>query len=313
MDKISIIIPVYNVEPYIRKCLDSVINQTYKNLEILLIDDGSTDNSGIICDEYAKADVRIKVFHKENGGAESARNIGLKNITGQYVGFVDSDDRIEPDMYEILLDAIKTNNTQISVCPYFKDMDSESIYMKNRKNIPDCNIDTKNMLLYPLERDNYMGFCGYLWNKLFAASLFEDGILFNENIKYGDDVLFYSKLVVKNRCAGSYVDNPLYHYYQRKESIAHSKIIKFRADILTAYKQMEKLFNENGFSDVSYWARGFYCHHASVIAEIAINNNDTETLKFMQNEIRLHLDDYMKTNSEFPEKFENMQRLLKIA
>ncbi|MDR2579367.1 MAG: glycosyltransferase, partial [Fibromonadaceae bacterium] len=155
MDKISIIIPVYNVEPYIRKCLDSVINQTYTNLEILLINDGSTDNSGSICDEYAEKDKRIKAFHQANKGLSSALNVGLENFTGDCLGFVDSDDWIEPDMFETLHNAIKAANVQISGGGYFKDTDTETIPAKNREQIPGGAIATKNMLLYPLQRDYY--------------------------------------------------------------------------------------------------------------------------------------------------------------
>ena len=98
-DLISVIVPVYNVEEYLDRCIESIVNQTYKNLEILLIDDGSTDNSYNICDKWAKKDNRIKVVHKENGGVSSARNVGLDVATGDYIGFVDSDDYISIDMY----------------------------------------------------------------------------------------------------------------------------------------------------------------------------------------------------------------------
>ena len=108
-DLISVIIPVYNVELYLRRCIDSVIKQTYKNLEIILVDDGSTDKSGEICDEYASLDNRISVIHKENGGLSSARNAGLKNAHGEYFGFVDSDDAIVEDMYEYLYDILLKN------------------------------------------------------------------------------------------------------------------------------------------------------------------------------------------------------------
>jgi glycosyltransferase involved in cell wall biosynthesis len=299
MDKISIIIPVYNVEPYIRKCLDSVISQTYANIEILLINDGSTDCSGKICDEYAEKDSRIRVFHKENGGVSSAKNTGLKNMTGECVGFVDPDDWIEPDMYEVLHNALKSENVPVSIASYFKDTFSKSKPVKNKKRIPAGAISTQDMLLFPLKRDYYMGFCGYMWNKLFAAGIFlENGLKFDEDINYGEDVLLYTKAVLAGKCAGTYVGKPLYHYCQRDESIAHSQSISVKSDILTAYKKVENLLNENGYSDISYWARGFYCHHASVIAEI------------VQSEIKSHLNDYVKTNKEFPEKFARMRAIL---
>lgn len=310
-DKISIIIPVYNVEPYIRKCFDSVINQTYTNLDIICIDDGSTDNSGRICDEYAEKDNRIRVFHQSNGGLSSALNVGLKNFTGQYIGFVDSDDWIEQDMFETLYNSMKDNNVQISIASYFKDTDTESFAMSNKEQIPDGIISTKDMLLYPLKRDYFIGFCGYVWNKLYSADIFNNsGLVFDNKIKYAMDVLFYTTVVLTGKCIGAYIDKPLYHYYQRKTAITKSESLDIKTDILIVYKRVEKLLENNGFEDIAYWARGFYCHHASVIAELCIKNNDKKNLTIMQNEIRLHLDDYIKTNKEFPEKFERMYKLI---
>ena len=101
--KISVIVPVYKVEPYLRKCLDSIVGQTYQNLEIILVDDGSPDKCGEICDEYARRDERIQVIHQENGGVSAARNAGLKKVTGEWIGWIDPDDWAEPDMFEYLL------------------------------------------------------------------------------------------------------------------------------------------------------------------------------------------------------------------
>ena len=120
MDTISVIVPVYKVEPYLKQCVDSIINQTYKNLEIILVDDGSTDNCGKICDEYASKDNRIKVLHIENGGPAVARNAGLDIATGKYIGYVDSDDYIEPDMYETLYNAMIKTNAGLVVCNWYR-------------------------------------------------------------------------------------------------------------------------------------------------------------------------------------------------
>ena len=114
--KISVIVPVYKVEPYLRKCLDSIINQTYRNLQIILVDDGSPDNCGAICDEYASKDSRIEVIHQENGGVSAARNAGLKLAAGDYIGWVDSDDWIEPDMYAYMLENMQKYEADIAVC-----------------------------------------------------------------------------------------------------------------------------------------------------------------------------------------------------
>ncbi len=116
---ISVIVPVYNVEPYLAGCLDSILSQTYRDLEILLIDDGSTDRGGTICDEYAAKDPRIRVFHTENRGLSAARNRGLDEAKGEYVGFVDSDDRIDPDMFEYLLEAAERTGADVTECGVF--------------------------------------------------------------------------------------------------------------------------------------------------------------------------------------------------
>ena len=128
---ISVIVPVYKAEAYLEKSVKSIINQTYKNLEIILVDDGSPDRCGEMCDEFAKKDSRIRVIHKANGGQSSARNAALDIMAGDYVGFVDSDDWIEPNMYEHLYNLILKNNAQISVCGLQCDYDDGKIVYFN--------------------------------------------------------------------------------------------------------------------------------------------------------------------------------------
>ena len=125
--KISIIVPVYKVEKYLDKCVNSIVGQTYKNLEIILVDDGSPDNCPAMCDEWAQKDSRIKVIHKKNGGLSSARNAGLDACTGDYIGFVDSDDWIEPDMYEYLLNIGMKNNADVSRCEFVIEAENSDI------------------------------------------------------------------------------------------------------------------------------------------------------------------------------------------
>ena len=113
-EKISVIVPIYNVAPYLRECIESILNQDYKNLEILLVDDGSTDDCGMICDEYAMVDNRIRVFHKENGGLSSARNLGIKEASGKYISFIDSDDYVAVDFLSTLYNNLKQYKVKIS-------------------------------------------------------------------------------------------------------------------------------------------------------------------------------------------------------
>ena len=116
MSLISVIVPIYNVEDYLCRCVDSILTQTYKNIEVILVNDGSTDNCGKICDEYALKDKRVKVIHKKNGGIADARNAGLDICCGDYIGFVDSDDYIAEDIYEVLYDFARTNILDVAIC-----------------------------------------------------------------------------------------------------------------------------------------------------------------------------------------------------
>lgn len=130
---ISIIIPVYNVERYLRECIDSIIAQTYKNLEIILVDDGSSDKSGEICDEYSKKDSRIKVIYKKNGGLSDARNVALDIAKGDYIGFIDSDDYIEKDMFQILYNLAEEYNAEISSISFYKMLENKVISVRNSR------------------------------------------------------------------------------------------------------------------------------------------------------------------------------------
>ena len=163
---ISLIIPVHNVEKYLYECIESVICQTYTNLEIILIDDGSKDKSGEICEEYGKKDNRIIVIHQENGGVSSARNIGLEVAKGKYISFVDSDDYIEKTFIEELYKKIKENDAQISMCGLNKIDDNNEIlgtygYSKDF-------IDGRELLENKYIQD------GYLWNKLYSAEIWKN-------------------------------------------------------------------------------------------------------------------------------------------
>ena len=205
--KISVIVPIYNVEKYLNRCLDSIINQTYKNLEIILVDDGSPDNCGKICDEYAKKDNRIKVIHKENGGLSSARNAGLDIATGDYIGFVDSDDWIELDMYEYLLNICVKYNSDISRCGFV--YNDEDCYKDENIRI----VEYENALI-----DFINGHIeeGIVCNKLYKKNIFKN-LRFKENIIFEDVLMNYYvfKLGVKivvSRCSK-------YHYFRRVDSI----------------------------------------------------------------------------------------------
>lgn len=215
MDLISVIVPVYNVEQYLKICLDSIINQTYINLEIILVNDGSTDGSGDICEEYKRNDGRIKVIHKENGGLSSARNIGIRNATGNWIGFVDSDDYVEKDMYESLLLLAKKYKADL-VLGQFRTFDSLDIedYINTNSNII---FKEKELIETFILNPGKYRITNSVWDRLYKKELvenidFPEGKL-NEDIVYTIEVFYKCKKAV-------YVDHAYYNYrINRAESI----------------------------------------------------------------------------------------------
>ena len=312
MDKISIIIPVYNVEAYLRKCLDSVIAQTYTNVEIILINDGSTDDSGVICDEYAKADSRIKVFHQPNKGASAARNIGLKNFTGQYIGFVDSDDWIEPNMYEVLYNLIKAKNTSFSVVSYFKEFDDRSVPMIDLEAISTECISQIDIIKYIFRGDIYKGFCIVGWNKLYNAEFLQKNeIFYDETQITANDVLYTMAVVLSSNCTASYVDIPLYHYRVRDSSLMRATSASVLAtNTLAALKKVIDMLVNSGYEYLTVLVKKEICYYASVIAEIAIIQKDVKTLGRMKSVMKTYLCDYMEVYKDYPDWINRIRELI---
>lgn len=213
---ISVIIPVYDVEKYLDRCVESVLNQTYHNLEIILVDDGSPDGCPQLCDEWAKKDERIRVIHQRNGGLAAARNVGLLHCTGEYVDFVDSDDWIESDMIQTLYDVCVKNNVLLTACGrcvHFEGSDSSRI----DKCPPECEvIDTKVFAMRMLTGDNCD--CS-VCDKLFHRSLWEY-VRFPEGRIYEDIAIMYK--VVLNASHIATINRPLYHYFRHSGSIVAS-------------------------------------------------------------------------------------------
>jgi glycosyltransferase involved in cell wall biosynthesis len=215
---ISVIVPVYNVEKYLSRCVDSIINQTYKNLEIILVDDGSPDNCPAMCDEYVKKDSRIKVIHKENGGLSDARNAGMKVAKGDYIGFVDSDDWIELNMLERLLSEIIKNNCDVASCGVKMVWEDNS--KKSRMLFPidaDCVIDGTENALDSLMFDNRI--IQTVWNKIYKKSIIEN-ILFPVG-KINEDEYWSWRAIAKSKRVIC-LSEPMYNYVQRSGSIMRS-------------------------------------------------------------------------------------------
>jgi len=219
-EKISVIVPVYNVEQYLERCVDSIINQTYKNLEIILVNDGSTDNSGQLCDELAKKDDRIRVIHKENGGLSDARNVGIDEAEAELIGFIDSDDYIDEDMYEVLMSNLTKANADLSMCGHY---DVFNGVIPNQVE----NIEVK--LLSPSQAINMVMEAKVMSvtavNKLYKKDLFND--LKFEIGKIAEDAFIMIKLL--DKCQTIVATNEKkYYYIHRENSITTQKFsLKF--------------------------------------------------------------------------------------
>ena len=193
MKKVSIIVPVYKVEKYLDKCVESLVNQTYKNIEIILVDDGSPDNCPAICDEWVSKDSRIKVVHKENGGISNARNAGMKVATGDYFGFVDSDDVVSIEMYKTLVELLEKNDADMSICQYceFKDNTEPMYTLDNDHHIYNNPNDVLKRLFCKKDVANAV------WNKLYKRELFDD-LEFPVGVIIAEDMYLTYKLILKS-------------------------------------------------------------------------------------------------------------------
>ena len=226
---ISVIVPVFNVKPYLEKCLDSILAQTNNDLEVLIIDDGSTDGCGEICDRYAEQDHRIQVFHTKNNGLSAARNLGLDRVHGEYIGFVDSDDWIEPDMYERLFDLAEQTDADIITCRFYKEFRDR--IEESSGPLKQFSVEGRDVLrTYLLQHE----ICQDSWNNLFKAELFK-------SIRYPDGRSFedYSikPLLLQKAKKMVYTPACLLHYRNRQNSLSNVHTLKSNVDFWLAFRE----------------------------------------------------------------------------
>ncbi len=238
---ISVIIPVYNTEKYLRACLDSIVNQTHSNLQIILIDDGSKDNSGAICDEYAKKDSRIICVHQQNGGVSKARNEGLKLATGDYIHFPDSDDYIDLDTYEYLVKIATERRCDVVNFEHF-------ITYKDREIAHSFSNERYGEFSVEGAHKQFMTGVQFCCNKLFSSKLIKgfdnySPLYFREDILRGEDTLLSAYAI--DRANKVWFDKrPLYHYVQSEESACRGKFRKSQLSIVKLFDAYEPLYKQ---------------------------------------------------------------------
>lgn len=219
---ISVVVPVYNVEQYLERCIKSLSEQTYKDVEIILVDDGATDNSGRICDEWGLKDSRIVVIHQENKGLSGARNTGMEKASGEYLLFVDSDDFVEKDYVLKMAEEAVNNHSDIVFCNYrFVDESGEKIFNNNYSSFYSEKILDGNDVLELFEDKSFKTFFDVCWNKLYRRELFEN-VKFPEGISVIEDISVMPLIYHKAKRV-SFVEEVLYNYVLRDGSLSHRK------------------------------------------------------------------------------------------
>ena len=250
MPKVSIVVPVYKVEKYLVRCIKSLSNQTLRDIEIILVDDGSPDNCGRMCDEFSQLDSRIKVVHKKNGGLSSARNAGLEVATGETVGFVDSDDDVELTMYEELYETLINNQVDFVMSDYLRIENDDVSYIKTT-NLREGYFSKDDIKkdIYPqliMGRNLDYGPLLSVWHCLYKREfIIDNNLMFANDVKWSEDNLFSS---IVGYCANSFYylkNKPLYHYYNNPGTITTS----YRKGSWEVYSRMND-YLQNYFNEI---------------------------------------------------------------
>lgn len=278
MEKISVIVPVYNVQDYLKKCIDSILEQDYDNFEIIVVDDGSTDGSEKICDEYGEKYSNVNVYHQINRGLSSARNYGISKATGTYLAFVDSDDFVMKDFLSSMYNNLKQNNVDVCCCGYHYHFSDTKIINPNFKNIE------KKYERY--EAQKYLNIIGYFncaaWNKLYKKEVFDD-IVFPVGKKSEDMYIMY-KIINKSTNGLYYSSNPKYFYRQRKGSITKSSNINY--DVLDAIEETYDFYKENNIEvAMPYVIQNLAFVYIGVYNTVMCRINDKKKMKELRNRV----------------------------
>lgn len=272
---ISVIIPIYNVEKYLEKCINSVINQSYNDLEIILVDDGSKDRCGEICEEYKIKDSRIKVIHKENGGLSDARNAGIRVAKGDYIAFLDSDDFIHIDFYKVLMSLMSEYDADIAQCELLRVNEDEIFNVSNNSDNEVIDVLSNTEALINLHNEKCVNSV-VVWNKVYKRELFE-GILFPVGKIHEDQFTTYKVLFKANKVATT--SKQMYYYLQRSGSIMGTSFNVKRLDALEACKEKIDFYKKNSLFNIEKMARKNF---EDLIRDYLIMTANSKSVKMRQ-------------------------------
>lgn len=286
---LSVVVPVYNVEAYLHQCIGSIKNQTFKDLEIILINDGSTDSSGKICDEYSNLDSRIRVLHQENAGVSAARNSGIALASGDYITFVDSDDWLDANMYEEMWKVSESSLVDLVMCDFknIKQNSTEIISSNIRKGFYNKQQIIKELYPTLLVTENFGRIpIVSIWNSFFKRKLFTDNnIRFDADLRYSEDYLFMADVVVHADSFFYLKGNYAYNYRQYEESRSKKFQPVWWENLLYLNKELKKLLNNNKEYDFSRQIKLQLLHSVLFVLN-SISKNKTMNAQSKLREIR---------------------------
>ena len=313
---ISVIVPVYNTAPYLRRCLDSILAQTYPYLEIICVDDGSTDGSKDILVDYAKKDRRIKPICKMKEGVSAARNLALENANGEYIGFIDSDDYVKNTYFEKLMEGFSDKKIDIVTCGFNYAYDDRVEEILNDKDVPTKIIPVRDFVRYMYERDKYRGVASYLWTRLIKRNIIIDEkngkrILFDNTFDTADDVVFVMEVTVRAKYT-RYINEHLYYYYQRQNSIVHNngenlKKLVWANAFEAAIKGYGRLSLEDSTMDM---IKRIYVYRCGKLLEAAIERTDSRSARILNEKIKKELPVYVKTNIDYLDRIQWLVQMM---
>lgn len=296
MKKLSIIIAVYNGEKFIEKCINSISNQTYKTLEIIVIDDASTDKTYEMCNKLKNKDNRIRIYRNQfNMGVSASRNKGINYSTGDYITFVDVDDYIEKDMYNKLLKVLEDDKIGIAMCNFFMQYQEKDI----RKNIEKVEILTQTEMFEKIFLSDFFG--GFVWNKIYRINIIrEKNLKFDEDIHICEDLLFNYKYI-SSISKGYYTSEKMYHYIQNSDSVYNNYNSNWNS-VIEAYERIKVLLNEKNIEDFKYSYLYSVLNLKEKIYLCNINNKDINKIiqeKIKENKMGIYRNKNLTMNTKF--------------